>query len=270
MGRVHTHRKLAFASALFLVVAACGGASTPATSTAPAASSSPTPLPLAGTITVFAGSSLTDAFKKAGDQLKVKRPGTDYIFNFGSSSTLATQIINGAPADVFASADDVNMRKIVDAKLNESAPAFFVSNRLQIAVAAGNPKQIAGLADLAKPGLIVVLAGPTVPAGRYALDALQKAGVTVRPASQEVDVRAVLNKVALGEADAGIVYVTDVKSAGARVMGVEIPERHQVIARYPIAVVKESKNPRLAAAYVEYLLSDDGQRLLAEFGFSRP
>jgi len=221
-------------------------------------------------VTVYAGSSLADAFKKAGEHLKVKDPRTDYVFNFGSSSTLATQITSGAPADVFASADDVNMQKLVDAKLNDGAPTFFVGNRLQIAVAAGNPKQIAGLADLARPGLILVLAGPTVPAGRYSLDALRKAGVNVRPASQEVDVRAVLNKVALGEADAGIVYVTDVKAAGTRVTGVEIPEQHQVIARYPIVVVKDSKKPRLARAYVEFLLSDEGQTLLAEFGFSRP
>lgn len=268
-------RLFAFTIAFVVIAAACGGASQPATSSlapsvAPTASPPPAPSPLAGSVTVFAGSSLTDAFKKAGDQLKLKSPGTDYVFNFGSSSTLATQIVNGAPADVFASADDVNMQKIVNAKLNDSAPAFFVGNRLQIAVVAGNPKRIAGLADLAKPGLIVVLAAPTVPAGKYALEALQKAAVTVTPASLEVDVRAVLNKVALGEADAGIVYVTDVKSAGARVAGVEIPEQHQVLARYPIAVVKESKNPRLAKAYVDYLLSDDGQKLLAEFGFSRP
>lgn len=228
------------------------------------------PVPLAGSITVFAGSSLTDAFKKAADQLKVKNPGTEFTFNFGSSSTLATQIINLAPADVFASADEANMQKIVDAKLNDGAPAIFVSNRLQIAVAAGNPKGITGLTDLAKPGLIVVLAAPTVPAGKYALESVQKAGVTVKVASQEIDVRAVLNKVALGEADAGIVYVTDVKSAGARVTGVDIPEQRQVIARYPIAVVKETKNPRLAKAYVDYLFSDEGQRLLAEFGFSIP
>lgn len=259
------YRLSTLALASVVVAAACGGAS-PRT----ASSVAPTASPLAGSVTVFAGSSLTDAFKKVGDQLKVRNPGTDYVFNFGSSSTLATQIINGAPADVFASADDVNMQKIVDAKLNDSAPAFFVGNRLQIAVAAGNPKQIAGLADLARPGLIVVLAGPTVPAGRYALEALQKAGVTVRPASQEVDVRAVLNKVALGEADAGIVYVTDVKSAGSRVAAVDIPEQHQVVARYPITVVKESKSPGLAKAFVDYLLSDDGQQLLAEFGFSRP
>ncbi|MDP9252852.1 MAG: molybdate ABC transporter substrate-binding protein [Chloroflexota bacterium] len=267
------HRLVAFASALIFVAAACGGAPPAASSPTPllpTASPSATAVPLAGSITVFAGSSLTDAFKKAGNQLKLKNPGTDYVFNFGSSSTLATQIINGAPADVFASADDANMQKIVDAKLNDSAPAVFLSNRLQIAVAPGNPKQVTGLADLAKPGLIVVLAAPTVPAGKYALEALQKAGVTVKPASQEVDVRAVLNKVILGEANAGIVYVTDVKSAGAKVAGVDIPEQHQVLARYPIAVVKESKNPRLAKAYVDYLLSDEGQRLLAEFGFSKP
>ena len=257
MSRVH--RLLTLAIAVVLVGCTCGGAG-PATSS----------VPLAGSITVFAGSSLTDAFKKAGDQVKLTTPGTDFLFNFGSSSTLATQIINGAPADLFASADDTNMQKVVDAKLNESAPAVFLSNRLQIAVAAGNPKQITGLADLAKPGLIVVLAAPTVPAGKYALEALQKAGVALRPASQEVDVRAVLNKVTLGEADAGIVYVTDVKSAGAKVTGVDIPEQHQIIARYPIAVVKETKNPRLAKAYVDYLLSDDGQKLLAEFGFSKP
>ena len=247
-------KALAIAFAVF--AASCGGAAQPAAD--------------AGSVTVFAGSSLTDAFKRAGEQLKVKNRGTDYVFNFGSSSTLATQITSGAPADVFASADEANMQKVLDAKLNDSAPAFFVGNRLQIAVATGNPKQIAGLADLAKPGLIVVLAGPTVPAGRYALEALGKAGVTVKTASQEVDVRAVLNKVALGEADAGIVYVTDVMSAGGRVTGVDIPEAQQVIARYPIAVMKGSKNPRLAKAYIDYLLSDDGQRLLAEFGFSRP
>src|SRR6187431_2219563 len=127
------HRRLAFASALVFVAAACGGASPPVSSTGAAASSAPTPLPLTGTITVFAGSSLTDAFKKAGDQLKIRNPGTDYVFNFGSSSTLATQIINLAPADVFASADYVNMQKIVDAKLSDGAPSFFVGNRLQIA-----------------------------------------------------------------------------------------------------------------------------------------
>jgi molybdate transport system substrate-binding protein len=221
-------------------------------------------------VTVFAAASLTDAFNKAGDEFATTKTRVRFIFNFGSSSTLATQITNGAPADVFASADEANMRKIVDAKLTEGAPAVFAGNRLAITVAAGNPKHVAALADLARPGLVVVLAAPTVPAGRYALDSLAKAGVKVTPASQELDVRSVLNKVALGEADAGIVYVTDVLSAGARVGSVAIPEQQQVVARYPIAVVNGAKGRQLARAFVEYLVGEDGQRLLAGFGFSRP
>jgi molybdate transport system substrate-binding protein len=247
-----------------LVIVACGGAARPTASFEPQAT---TPV---GSVTVFAASSLTDAFKRIGEQLMRRNPGTEVVFNFGSSSTLATQIVNGAPADLFASADETNMQRIADATLTDGAPEFFAGNRLQIAVAAGNPKQIAGLADLARPGLVVVLAAPSVPAGRYAADALKKAGITVAPASHEVDVRAVLNKVVLGEADAGIVYVTDVRSAGPRVSGVDIPEPQQALARYPIAVVKDARNTRLARAFVAYVLSVEGQRLLAEFGFSRP
>jgi len=221
-------------------------------------------------ITVFAGSSLTDAFARAGDDFTRTNTRVRFTFNFGSSSTLATQIINGAPADVFASADDANMQKVVDAELTDGTPKAFADNRLQIAVAPGNPKKIAGLADLARSDVVLVLAAPTVPAGKYALDALAKAGVDTKPVSQEVDVRAVLNKVALGEADAGIVYVTDVRSAAGRVTGVEIPERHQVVARYPIAVVKDSRNAPLAHRFVDYLVSPAGQSVLAEFGFSKP
>lgn len=226
--------------------------------------------PLTGELTIFAGSSLVDAFRAIGDEMEKSNPGTRLTFNFGSSSTLATQITNGAPADVFASADDVNMQKIVEAKLTEGVPSMFATNRLQIAVAAGNPKKIAGLADLVRPDVVLVLAAPTVPAGRYALEALGKAGVAPRPVSQEVDVRAVLNKVSLGETDAGIVYVTDVKSAAGRVTGVDIPEQHQVVARYPVAVVKGSNNAQLAWRFVEYVGSPAGQKILAEFGFSKP
>ena len=241
---------------------ATGSASSPSPTTSNAT--------LAGSITVFAGSSLTDAFKKAGDEIVKANPDADFSFNFGSSSTLATQIINGAPADVFASADDANMQKVLEAKLTDGAAAPFVTNRLQIAVAPGNPRKIGGLADLARPDVVLVLAAPTVPAGKYALDALAKAGVVAKPVSQEVDVRAVLNKVSLGEADAGIVYVTDVKSAAGRVTGVDIPEQQQVLARYPIAVVSDSKNAKLAHGFVDYLLSPAGQSMLAEFGFSKP
>lgn len=255
---------LALSVAASVVLGAC--ATTPATSPSPTSWSTP----LAGSITVFAGSSLTDAFKNAGDEIAKTNPASRFTFNFGSSSTLATQIVNGAPADVFASADDANMQKVVDAKLTDGAPVAFVSNRLQIAVAPGNPKKVAGLADLARSDVVLVLAAPTVPAGKYALEALAKAGVTAKPASQEVDVRAVLNKVSLGEADAGIVYVTDVKSAVGRVTGVDIPEQHQVLARYPIVAIKDSRNPRVAHAFVDYLLSPAGQSVLAEFGFSKP
>jgi molybdate transport system substrate-binding protein len=221
-------------------------------------------------VTVFAGSSLTDAFAKIGDELMKANPGARFIFNFGSSSTLATQITNGAPADVFASADEANMRKVVDAGLAVGQPQAFATNELQIAVAPGNPKRVAGLADLARSDLVLVLAAPTVPAGRYALEALAKAGVAAKPLSQETDVRAVLNKISLGEADAGIVYITDVRSTAGRVGGVEIPPQFQVVARYPIAVVKDSKNAALADRFIEYLTSPAGQDLLAGFGFSKP
>lgn len=234
------------------------------------ASPNATGTPQVKDVNVFAAASLTDGFTRAGDQLAKSNARVRFVFNFGSSSTLATQITNGAPADIFASADETNMQKIVEAKLNDGAPSVFASNRLAIAVAPGNPRKVASLADLARPGLVVVLAAPTVPAGKYALDSLAKAGVKVTPASQELDVRSVLNKVALGEADAGIVYVTDVLSAGPRVGSVTIPEEQQVIARYPIAVVTRAKNPELARAFVDYLVSDEGQRLLAGFGFSRP
>jgi molybdate transport system substrate-binding protein len=244
----------------FVLAVLLGGCVSPGPATAPQIQ----------TVTVFAGSSLTDAFVRAGNDFTKTNTRVGFRFNFGSSSTLATQILNGAPADVFASADEANMQKIVDAKLADGTAQSFAANRLEIAVAAGNPKKVVGLPDLARPDVVLVLAAPTVPAGKYALEALGKAGVAAKPASQEIDVRAVLNKVSLGEADAGIVYVTDVKSAGGRVTGVEIPEAHQVVARYPIAVVNDAKNPQLARGFVDYLLSPAGQTVLAEFGFSKP
>ena len=251
--------------ALLVTVASCGGSPQSQQSAGFASAAPPS-----GTITIFAASSLTNAFDRVGDELTRLYPATRYTFNYGSSSTLATQIVNGAPADVFASADELNLQKVLDAALVQSPASIFATNRLQIAVAPSNPKRISSLADLARRDLVVVLAAPNVPAGKYALDALGKAGVTLTPASQEVDVRAVLNKVALGEADAGIVYVTDVRSAAGRVASVDIPEQHQVIARYPVAVLRESRNQRLSSLFVEFLLGADGQRVLGDFGFTRP
>jgi molybdate transport system substrate-binding protein len=249
--------RLAIVTAVGLVLAGC-------------VSRNPTDTPQIKDVNVFAAASLTDAFTQAGDEFTRTNTRVRFVFNFGSSSTLATQITNGAPADVFASADEANMQKIVDAMLTDGTPTVFATNRLAIAVASGNPKKIASLADLARSDVLLVLAAPTVPAGKYALDALSKAGVTVRPASQEVDVRAVLNKVSLGEADAGIVYVTDVMSAAGRVTGVNIPDQQQVVGRYPVAVVKDSRNTALAHRFVDYLVSPAGQSTLAEFGFSKP
>ncbi len=249
--------------ALLLVLASCGGV-------AFESSTSSSTGPPSGTITVFAASSLTDAFGRVGDELTGRYPGAHFIFNYGSSSTLATQIVNGAPADVFASADEINMKQVADAALVAGSASVFATNRLQIAVAPGNPKRVASLADLARRDLVVVLAAPSVPAGRYAFDALGKAGVSLVPASQELDVRAVLNKVALGEADAGIVYVTDVISAAGRVAGVDIPEQHQVVARYPVATLRDSRNGRVSSLFVEFLLGPGGQRVLGSFGFTRP
>jgi molybdate transport system substrate-binding protein len=248
---------LAFATATLVLLGAC-------------ASPGPVQTPQVRDIAVFAAASLTDAFTKAGDEFAKSNGRVHLTFNFGSSSTLATQIVNGAPADVFASADEDNMRKVIDAELADGAPTTFAGNRLRIAVARGNPKMIASLADLARPDLVLVLAAPTVPAGKYALESLSKAGVVAKPASQEVDVRAVLNKVALGEADAGIVYVTDVLSAGGRITGVDIPEEAQVVARYPATVVRDARNPVLAHAFVDYLVSPDGQTTVRAFGFSNP
>jgi molybdate transport system substrate-binding protein len=249
--------RLAIVTAVGLVLAGC-------------VSRNPTDTPQIKDVNVFAAASLTDAFTQAGDEFTRTNTRVRFVFNFGSSSTLATQITNGAPADVFASADEANMQKIVDAMLTDGTPTVFATNRLAIAVASGNPKKIASLADLARPDLALVLAAPTVPAGKYALEALTKAGVTAKPVSQEVDVRAVVNKVSLGEADAGIVYVTDVMSAAGRVTGVNIPDQQQVVGRYPVAVVKDSRNTALAHRFVDYLVSPAGQSTLAEFGFSKP
>lgn len=233
----------------------------------PSAASSPSAL--AGTITVFAASSLTSAYTAIGKDFQKAHPGTMVKLSFGGSSTLVTQIQQGAIGDVFASADQPNMQKAVDAGLVAGAPTIFAHNRLEIVVGAGNPKHVSGLSDLAHSGLVVVLCAPGVPCGRYATQALQKAGVTVTPASQETDVKAVVSKVALGEADAGIVYVTDVKAAGADVQGVEIPADQNVVAEYPVGVLKDSQNARLANAFISYLLGA-GQPTLARYGFTGP
>jgi molybdate transport system substrate-binding protein len=220
-----------------------------------------------GVVTVFAAASLTAALQAGASAFEHGHPGVKVQLNFAGSSTLVRQIQQGAPADVFASADEANMQKLVETGAIADAPQLFARNRLQIVVPAGNPERVRGLGGLTKPGLTIALCGPSVSCGRYAAEAFEKAGLTVPAASQELDVKAVVSKVAMGEADVGIVYATDVRAAGDTVEGVDIPESSNVTARYPIAVVKNAPNTAGAAAFVEFVLSPDGQRLLASFGF---
>ena len=214
-----------------------------------------------GPLTVFAAASLQPAFDKISAQLHV-----DATFNYAGTQTLAAQLAQGAEADVFASADKTHMKTLLDAGLIAGAPEVFAHNRLEIAVAKGNPKGIHSLADLARPGLVVLLADPSVPAGKYAQQALAKANVTVHPASLEPQVTGVLSKVALGEADAGIVYVSDVVTS-QKVQGVPIPDSQNVVADYPIAALKNAQHNSTADAFIAFVLAPDGQSILKAAGF---
>jgi molybdate transport system substrate-binding protein len=236
-----------------LWLAACGGTGTSAAQPAPT------------TLTVLAAASLQPAFDKVGQQLKATKDITT-TFSYAGSQTLTAQLQQGAPADVFASADTAHMTTTQNAGLVAGTPRVFAHNRLEIAVERGNPKQIHSLADLSRSGLVVVLADPSVPAGKYAQQALAKAHVTVHPASLEPQVTGVLSKVALGEADAGIVYVSDVVTSG-KVDGVTIPDDQNVIAEYPIAALSSAQNPTGAQTFITYVLSADGQAILKAAGF---
>jgi molybdate transport system substrate-binding protein len=220
-----------------------------------------------GEIKVFAAASLTAAFTKLGERYSSANGGAKVTFNFAGSQALATQIRQAAPADVFASADVPNMDKVKDLV---GTPRSFASNLLAIVVEQGNPKGVEGLDDLADPDLKVVLAAEEVPAGKYAKQILDQAGVGVTPVSQEDNVKAVVTKVSLGEADAGIVYVTDVTAGGDRVEGVDIPPDQNVTATYPIATVKASQAPEAAQAFVDLVRSAEGQQVLREHGFLPP
>jgi len=221
-------------------------------------------------LNVFAAASLTSAFRALGAAFESGHPQSKVSFNFAGSPTLVRQILEGAPADVFASADEANMQRLVQERALADAPITFARNLLQIVVAKGNPEGIAGLTDLARPDLVVVLCAETVPAGRYAREAFQKAGVAPPAGSRELDVKAVVSKVRLGEADAGIVYVTDVHAAGGAVEGVELPESHNVVARYPIATLAGAAHPAAARDFIAFVRSATGSKILTEHGFLPP
>jgi molybdate transport system substrate-binding protein len=249
---------------LVLAMASCGASKPKAggpttTSTAAAVS---------GSITVFAASSLTDAFNDMGKRFAAAHDGTKVTFSFAASSTLATQVNQGAPADVLATADEESM---ATAKGSTGSPVRFARNILQIIVAKGNPNSVTGLDDF-RARVSYALCDAAVPCGNYSARALQRAGITPRPRSYEVNVKAVVGRVTSGEVDAGIVYRTDVVAAKASASGVDIgfaddPDLQNV---YPIALTRRAKRRAVAQAWLDYVVSPAGQRVLASYAFLPP
>ena len=248
------------AAALILVVSGCGS-----DSGTPSASSASTT-----TLTVFAAASLKNTFTTLGQQFEASHTGTKVTFNFAGSSDLVTQLQQGAPADVFASADTKNMDKATGDNLVDGTPVVFASNTLEIAVPPDNPADVASFQDLTKAGVKVVVCAPAVPCGSATEKIEAATGITLKPVSEESAVTDVLNKVQTGEADAGLVYVTDVKGAGDKVKGVPFPESKEAVNEYPIAALTASENKDLAKQFTELVIGPDGQQVLADAGFAKP
>jgi len=256
---VRQFRTLWFAAvAATLVLAACGSSSKDNASTNSSGK-------LSGTATVLAASSLTKGFTRLGEEFQAAHPGTKIEFSFGSSSDLEKSIVEGAPADVFASADQQSMTNLVSADENSGAPANFAKNRLEIAVERGNPEHIATLSDLAKNGVKAVLCDPSAPCGKFAAQVLGNADVEVTPVSLEPSATATLSKVELGEADAAVVYISDVVASG-KVDGVKIPDDVNILTTLPIVALRDSKNAALAEAWVDYVVAHQSE-LVSKYGF---
>ncbi|MDN5857823.1 MAG: molybdate ABC transporter substrate-binding protein [Pseudonocardia sp.] len=256
------HRRmgmLALAATASLVLAGCGG-----TQPAPPAAAGDA---VTGEVTVFAAASLTESFTEIGKAFEKANPGATVQFNFAGSTTLAKQLTSGAPAGVFASANKEQMQKVVDAGLTAGQPTIFVANTLQIVVPKGNPAGITGLADFGKADLKIAICAKEVPCGVLSRQLFEKAGVTPQPDSLEQDVKAVLTKASLGEIDAGLVYRTDVASAGDSVEGIDFPEAKLETNQYPIVVMKNAPNAAGAKAFVDFVLSAEGKAVMEKFGF---
>jgi molybdate transport system substrate-binding protein len=259
-------RRAAVATALFgvLALAGCTGEGAPATS------STTTDDEIGGELTIFAAASLSGAFDELAAQFEQQHPDVEVLpISYDGSSVLATQLIEGASADVFASADERNMTKVVDAQLTTGAEEF-ATNTMQIAVAPGNPDRIDGLRALTDDDLIVVMCAAEVPCGTAARTLLDAAGVALTPASEEQNVTAVLAKVKSGEADAGLVYRTDIAAAGDAVDALDIEGADAATNVYPLSALADASNPDAAAAFVDFVLSDVGQSVLSDFGFGAP
>ncbi|MFJ9717673.1 molybdate ABC transporter substrate-binding protein [Streptomyces sp. NPDC101213] len=262
-----TPRLAGAGAAALLVLSACsssGGTSSGS------GSATADPAGPSGTVTVFAAASLKESFTALGEEFEKTYPGTKVVLSFGGSDGLAASITGGAPADVFAAASTRTMAIVTDAGDDASAPVTFARNRLEIATLPGNPDKIASLKDLTKSGLKVVLCDEAVPCGAAAREALDASGLDLTPVSYEQDVRSALTKVELKEADAAVVYRTDVRAAGDKVEGVDFPESADAVNDYPITVLEDSRNAAAARAFVALVRSARGQETLAEAGFLRP
>ncbi|MDQ0029463.1 molybdate ABC transporter substrate-binding protein [Arthrobacter bambusae] len=260
---------LLVAGALAAGTTGCGTGSPAGTASSGSASASETPR-LTGTVTVYAAASLKATFTKLAGEFEATNPGTKVALSFAGSSDLVTQITQGAPADVFASADTKNMAKLSDANLLDGPAKNFATNVLSIAVPPSNPASIRSFADLAKPGVKVVVCASQVPCGSAAQTIEKATGTVLKPVSEESSVTDVLGKVASGEADAGLVYVTDVKGAGDKVKGIAFAESDKAVNTYPIGTVGTSKNKDLAAAFIALVTGSEGRKVLGDAGFGTP
>lgn len=249
-------------AAAAVVLAGCAG---------PAADGARTPSPSAsgvtGDLTVYAAASLTESFGEIKAAFEEANPGVTITYNFGGSSALAEGIVSGAPVDVFASASPTTMSTVTDAGLSTDTPQTFAGNTLEIAVPVGNPGQITGLDDFADPSKVIALCAAEVPCGAAAATVFAAAGITPAPDTLEEDVKAALTKVEVGEVDAALVYRTDVIAAGDTVEGIEVPEAADVVNAYPILQLTDAPNPDAAAAFIAWVLSEPGQKVLADAGF---
>jgi molybdate transport system substrate-binding protein len=238
---------------------------------APAAEPTETSTPdtLSGTVTVLAAASLTDTLDELADWFEAAHPNVDVVVSYGGSSALAEQIVSGAPADVFFSANESTMQTVTDAGLTVE-PQVLLTNVLEIAVPKGNPAGVTGLSDFANPDLTIALCDPAVPCGSAAVKLLDLVGVTASVDTLEEDVKAALTKVSLGEVDAALVYVTDVQAAGGDVEGIEVPEAQQVVNRYPISLLTDAGVPDAAQAFIDFVSSAAGIRVFTDAGFGTP
>ena len=254
-------RRFAVILAALVAVAAAGCSSSSSTSSTPSSST--------GTITVFAAASLMQTFTQLGKQFEAAHKGDTVKFSFGPSSGLATEITSGAPADVFASASTKTMDTVVMAG-DAASPQNFAKNVMEVAVPPNNPANVTSVTDLAKSSVKVALCQPQVPCGAVAAEVFKNANITVKPVTLEADVDSVVTQVETGNVDAGMVYVTNVLSAGSKLKGITIPANVNASTLYPIATIKSSKHASIAKEFVDYVLSPAGQQVLAAAGFLKP